>query len=82
MTKRYYGFAEQMRKLLGVDITDGAATAAVSEAIAQRTGVTSDEVQRLLRRLRLIAAGSGDVTEKEMKRLVDMIDRLAQAANI
>ncbi len=82
VTKRYYSFAEQMRKLLGVDITDGAATAAVSEAIAQRTGVTSDEVQRLLRRLRLIAAGSGDVTEKEMKRLVDMIDRLAQAADI
>lgn len=82
VTKRYYSFAEEMRRLLGVDITDGATTAAVSEAIAQRTGVTSDEVQRLLRRLRIIAAGSNDVTEKEMKKLVDKIDQLVQAASV
>ncbi len=82
VTKRYYSFAEEMRRLLGVDITDVSTTAAVSETIAQRTGVTSDEVQRLLRRLRIIAAGSNDVTEKEMKKLVDKIDQLVQEASI
>ena len=82
VTKQYFSFAEQMRRLVGVDITDVPATDGVCEAIAQRTGEPADKIQRLIRRLRLIAAGSGDVTETEMKRLVDQMDRLVHAASI
>lgn len=82
LAKRYVAFADEMQRLLGVDITDTTATECACAVIALRTGEQTDDVQRLVRRLRHIAAGATDVTDREMRQLADTMDRLVRAAQM
>lgn len=74
--KKFTYFAENLRRNLQVDVEDDSDDQALARRIALKTGRDEGEVLELLRRLRPVVRKKAPVDEREMKKLIDAMNRL------
>lgn len=75
--KKFTYFAEHLRRNLQVDVEDDTDDAGLSRRIARKTGQEEEKVLELLRTLRPVVRGEVRVSEPQMKKLIDGMNRLA-----
>lgn len=74
--KKFTYFAEHLRRNLQVDVEDDSDDIALSRRIARKTGQDEAKVLELLRLLRPVVSGEVRVSELQMKKLIDGMNRL------
>lgn len=74
--KKFTYFAEHLRRNLQVDVEDDSDDVALSRRIARKTGQDEGKVLELLRGLRPVMSGEVRVSELQMKKLIDGMNRL------
>lgn len=75
--KKYVYTAEQLRRLLDVNITDPAEDTRSFAIIARNTGLDEAEVGKTIKAVRSLAAQSRDISAGEMKQLIDKLNALS-----
>jgi len=76
--RKYTYFAEELRRTIHVDITDDEDDGTEMQTIANQSGIPVEDVQRLIEELRLLEAANDEteISRKEMKRLIDEMNRI------
>lgn len=76
--RKYTYFAEELRRTIHVDITDDEDDGTEMQTIANQSGIPVEDVQRLIEELRLLEAADNEteISRKEMKRLIDEMNRI------
>ena len=76
--RKYTYFAEELRRTIHVDITDDEDDGTEMQTIANQSGIPVKDVQRLIEELRLLEAADDEteISRKEMKRLIDEMNRI------
>ena len=72
--KKYTFLTECLRRKLMIDIDDETLYDQTADILSVHTGLRKDEVSRQLRELRQAAASEGSLSDKEMQRLIDLMD--------
>ena len=69
-------FADEIRRLLLVDVTDRAADSHTFDIIAQRTGMERHEVEKIIKDIRRITDGEMEATEYGVKLYIDNMNMI------
>ena len=78
VSKKYKYFAEEVRRLTGIDITDEADDEHVISALAEKTGLSQGDVKSILLRSRLAAQRSQNMDDRMMCFYIDEMNRMME----
>lgn len=74
--KKFMFFADEIRRLLLVDVTDRAADSHTFDIIALRTGMERHEVEKIIKDIRRITDGEMEATEYGVKLYIDNMNMI------
>ena len=78
--KKFKLFAEELRKTAGVDISDVNTDDREYLLLAEKTGMNSDRLKKVIRQIRLVLHSEGNVSVEEMRSLIDAMDTIVRHA--
>lgn len=78
--KKFKLFAEELRKTAGVDISDVNADDREYLLLAEKTGMNSDRLKKVIRQIRLVLHSEGNISVEEMRSLIDAMDTIVRHA--
>lgn len=74
--KKFKLFAEELRKTAGVDISDVNTDDREYQLLAEKTGMNSDRLKKVIRQIRLVLHSEGNISVEEMRSLIDAMDTI------
>lgn len=78
--KKFKLFAEELRKTAGVDISDVNTDDGEYLLLAEKTGMNSDRLKKVIRQIRLVLHSEGNISVEEMRSLIDAMDTIVRHA--
>lgn len=78
--KKFKLFAEELRKTAGVDISDVNTDDREYLLLAEKTGMNSDRLKKVIRQIRLVLHSEGNISVEEMRSLIDAMDAIVSHA--
>ena len=78
--KKFKLFAEELRKTAGVDISDVNTDDSEYLLLAEKTGMNSDRLKKVIRQIRLALHSEGNISVEEMRSLIDAMDAIVSHA--
>lgn len=78
--KKFKLFAEELRKTAGVDISDVNTDDREYLFLAEKTGMNSDRLKKVIRQIRLVLHSEGNISVEEMRSLIDAMDTIVRHA--
>ena len=78
--KKFKLFAEELRKTAGVDISDVNTDDREYLLLAEKTGMNSDRLKKVIRQIRLALHSEGNISVEEMRSLIDAMDTIVRHA--
>lgn len=78
--KKFKLFAEELRKTAGVDISDVNTDDSEYLLLAEKTGMNSDRLKKVIRQIRLVLHSEGNISVEEMRSLIDAMDTIVRYA--
>lgn len=78
--KKFKLFAEELRKTAGVDISDVNTDDREYLLLAEKTGMNSDRLKKVIRQIRLVLHSEGNISVEEMRSLIDAMDTIVRYA--
>lgn len=78
--KKFKLFAEELRKTAGVDISDVNTDDCEYLLLAEKTGMNSDRLKKVIRQIRLVLHSEGNISVEEMRSLIDAMDTIVRHA--
>lgn len=78
--KKFKLFAEELRKTAGVDISDVNTDDSEYLLLAEKTGMNSDRLKKVIRQIRLALHSEGNISVEEMRSLIDAMDTIVRHA--
>ena len=78
--KKFKLFAEELRKTAGVDISDVNTDDREYLLLAEKTGMNSDRLKKVIRQIRLVLHSEGNISVDEMRSLIDAMDTIVRHA--
>lgn len=78
--KKFKLFAEELRKTAGVDISDVNTDDSEYLLLAEKTGMNSDRLKKVIRQIRLVLHSEGNISVEEMRNLIDAMDTIVSHA--
>lgn len=78
--KKFKLFAEELRKTAGVDISDVNTDDGEYLLLAEKTGMNSDRLKKVIRQIRLALHSEGNISVEEMRSLIDAMDTIVRHA--
>lgn len=78
--KKFKLFAEELRKTAGVDISDVNTDDSEYLLLAEKTGMNSDRLKKVIRQIRLVLHSEGNISVEEMRGLIDAMDAIVSHA--
>lgn len=78
--KKFKLFAEELRKTAGVDISDVNTDDSEYLLLAEKTGMNSDRLKKVIRQVRLVLHSEGNISVEEMRSLIDAMDTIVSHA--
>lgn len=78
--KKFKLFAEELRKTAGVDISDVNIDDSEYLLLAEKTGMNSDRLKKVIRQIRLVLHSEGNISVEEMRSLIDAMDAIVRHA--
>ena len=78
--KKFKLFAEELRKTAGVDISDVNTDDSEYLLLAEKTGMNSDRLKKVIRQIRLVLHSEGNISVEEMRSLIDAMDAIVRHA--
>lgn len=78
--KKFKLFAEELRKTAGVDISDVNTDDSEYLLLAEKTGMNSDRLKKVIRQIRLVLHSEGNISVEEMRSLIDAMDTIVRHA--
>ena len=78
--KKFKLFAEELRKTAGVDISDVNTDDRKYLLLAEKTGMNSDRLKKVIRQIRLVLHSEGNISVEEMRSLIDAMDTIVRHA--
>lgn len=78
--KKFKLFAEELRKTAGVDISDVNTDDCEYQLLAEKTGMNSDRLKKVIRQIRLVLHSEGNISVEEMRSLIDAMDTIVRHA--
>lgn len=78
--KKFKLFAEELRKTAGVDISDVNTDDSEYLLLAEKTGMNSDRLKKVIRQIRLALHSEGNISVEEMRSLIDAMDTIVSHA--
>lgn len=78
--KKFKLFAEELRKTAGVDISDVNTDDREYQLLAEKTGMNSDRLKKVIRQIRLVLHSEGNISVEEMRSLIDVMDTIVRHA--
>lgn len=78
--KKFKLFAEELRKTAGVDISDVNTDDSEYLLLAEKTGMNSDRLKKVIRQIRLVLHSEGNISVEEMQSLIDAMDTIVRHA--
>lgn len=78
--KKFKLFAEELRKTAGVDISDVNTDDREFLLLAEKTGMNSDRLKKVIRQIRLVLHSEGNISVEEMRSLIDAMDTIVRHA--
>lgn len=78
--KKFKLFAEELRKTAGVDISDVNTDDREYLLLAEKTGMNSDRLKKMIRQIRLVLHSEGNISVEEMRSLIDAMDTIVRHA--
>lgn len=78
--KKFKLFAEELRKTAGVDISDVNTDGREYLLLAEKTGMNSDRLKKVIRQIRLVLHSEGNISVEEMRSLIDAMDTIVRHA--
>ena len=78
--KKFKLFAEELRKTAGVDISDVNTDDSEHLLLAEKTGMNSDRLKKVIRQIRLVLHSEGNISVEEMRSLIDAMDTIVRHA--
>lgn len=78
--KKFKLFAEELRKTAGVDISEVNTDDSEYLLLAEKTGMNSDRLKKVIRQIRLALHLEGNISVEEMRSLIDAMDTIVRHA--
>lgn len=78
--KKFKLFAEELRKTAGVDISDVNTDDSEYLLLAEKTGMNSDRLKKVIRQIRLALHSEDNISVEEMRSLIDAMDAIVSHA--
>lgn len=78
--KKFKLFAEELRKTAGVDISEVNTDDSEYLLLAEKTGMNSDRLKKVIRQIRLALHSEGNISVEEMRSLIDAMDTIVSHA--
>lgn len=78
--KKFKLFAEELRKTAGLDISDVNTDDREYLLLAEKTGMNSDRLKKVIRQIRLVLHSEGNISVEEMRSLIDAMDTIVRHA--
>lgn len=78
--KKFKLFAEELRKTAGVDISDVNTDDSEYLLLAEKIGMNSDRLKKVIRQIRLVLHSEGNISVEEMRSLIDAMDTIVRHA--
>lgn len=78
--KKFKLFAEELRKTAGLDISDVNTDDSEYLLLAEKTGMNSDRLKKVIRQIRLALHSEGNISVEEMRSLIDAMDTIVSHA--
>lgn len=78
--KKFKLFAEELRKTADVDISDVNTDDSEYLLLAEKTGMNSDRLKKMIRQIRLVLHSEGNISVEEMRSLIDAMDTIVRHA--
>lgn len=78
--KKFKLFAEELRKTAGVDISEVNTDDSEYLLLAEKTGMNSDRLKKMIRQIRLVLHSEGNISVEEMRSLIDAMDTIVSHA--
>lgn len=78
--KKFKLFAEELRKTAGVDISDVNTDDREYLLLAEKTGMNSNRLKKVIRQIRLVLHSEGNISVEEMRSLIDAMDTIVRHA--
>ena len=78
--KKFKLFAEELRKTAGVDISEVNTDDSEYLLLAEKTGMNSDRLKKVIRQIRLALHSEGNISVEEMRSLIDAMDTIVRHA--
>ena len=78
--KKFKLFAEELRKTAGVDISDVNTDDREYLLLAEKAGMNSDRLKKVIRQIRLVLHSEGNISVEEMRSLIDAMDTIVRHA--
>lgn len=78
--KKFKLFAEELRKTAGLDISDVNTDDREYLLLAEKTGMNSDRLKKVIRQIRLVLHSEGNILVEEMRSLIDAMDTIVRHA--
>lgn len=78
--KKFKLFAEELRKTADVDISDVNTDDSEYLLLAEKTGMNSDRLKKVIRQIRLALHSEGNISVEEMRSLIDAMDTIVSHA--
>lgn len=78
--KKFKLFAEELRKTAGVDISDVNTDDSEYLLLAEKTGMNSDRLKKVIRQIRLALHSESNISVEEMRSLIDAMDTIVSHA--
>lgn len=78
--KKFKLFAEELRKTAGVDISDVNTDDGEYLLLAEKTGMNSDRLKKVIRQIRLALHSEGNISVEEMRSLIDAMNTIVSHA--
>lgn len=78
--KKFKLFAEELRKTADVDISDVNTDDSEYLLLAEKTGMNSDRLKKVIRQIRLALHSEGNISVEEMRSLIDAMDTIVRHA--
>jgi hypothetical protein len=69
-----------LRKTAGVDISDVNTDDREYLLLAEKTGMNSDRLKKVIRQIRLVLHSEGNISVEEMRSLIDAMDTIVRHA--
>lgn len=78
--KKFKLFAEELRKTAGVDISEVNTDDSEYLLLAEKTGMNSDRLKKVIRQIRLVLHSEANISVEEMRSLIDAMDAIVSHA--